>query len=107
MIGKSMSEHNRFVERLNLLPVGYSAGQYQQRRYGTTLKISQDGRRVQLFARELGGKDYISFNLFRLGSGQTRLQPCEMTEQKVVSFVLGYRPEPLPEPSPIVPPGWS
>jgi hypothetical protein len=91
-----MSPLGPFLDRLNLLPVGYSEGYYQQRRYGTTLKVSEDGRRVQLFARELGGSDFISFNLFRLGSGRTQLKPCEMKQEKVVSFVLEYRPETPP-----------
>ncbi|PVE22772.1 hypothetical protein DC522_19190 [Microvirga sp. KLBC 81] len=88
-----MNELDRFLERLELLPLGYSAGHYHRRRYGTTLQVSEDGRRVQLYARELGGRDFISFNLFRLHSGETRLKPCEMADQKVVAFVNGYIPE--------------
>lgn len=94
-----MNRLERFSERLALLPVGYSEGHYQQRRYGTTLKVSEDGRRVQLYARELGGRDFISFNLFRLHSGETQLRPCEMADQKVVAFVDGYIPESTSAPS--------
>ena len=89
-----MKELDRFHEHLDLLPLGYSEGHFCQRRYGTTLKVSEDGRRLQLYARELGGTDYISFNLFRLRSGEARLKPCEMAEEKVVAFVSGYVPEP-------------
>jgi hypothetical protein len=84
-----MNRLDRFLERLDLLPLGYSEGHYRQRRYGMTLKVSKDARRVQLYARELGGSDFISFNLFRLSSGEARLKSCEMAEQKVVAFVTG------------------
>ncbi len=43
-------------------------------------------------AEELGGGDYVSLNLYRTGRG-ARLRPCEMTEAKVVDFVLGLRPD--------------
>ncbi len=88
-----MSELNQLFEKLDLIPTGYSEGYYRQGRYGTTLKVSEDGKRIQLFARELGGSDFISFNLFRLRSGETQLRPCEMAKQKVVAFVTGYLPE--------------
>lgn len=48
-----------------------------------------NGRSQKLEAEELGGPDYISFNLFRLASGQALLKPCEMAEDKVIEFVLG------------------
>jgi hypothetical protein len=91
-----MNELDLFLERLDLLPLGYSEGHYHQRRYGMTLKVSEDGRRVQLYARELGGSDVISFNLFRLASGKAKLKPCEMAGQKVVAFVIGYIPSSRP-----------
>ena len=50
------------------------------------------GRAEKLVAEELGGADYVSLNLYRLGSG-ARLKPCEMPEEKVVRFVLELVPE--------------
>lgn len=47
------------------------------------------GRSQKLEAEELGGTDYISFNLYRLANGDAILKPCEMPEGKVVAFVLG------------------
>ncbi|EDZ45821.1 conserved hypothetical protein [Rhodobacterales bacterium Y4I] len=41
-------------------------------------------------ARELGGGDYISLNLYRLASG-ARLKPCEMPADKVIRFVLALK----------------
>lgn len=73
------------------LPEGYSQGVYEGRRFGLTVRRSEDGRRNSLFARELGGTDIVSFNLYRLSSGKISLKPCEMSTEKVVAFVLGFR----------------
>jgi hypothetical protein len=78
-----------FEEALAKIPTGYSEGFFADRRYGVTLARSDDGKRSNLFARELGGQDVVSFNLFRLGSGEARLKPCEMSNEKVETFVVG------------------
>ena len=80
-----------FEAALAALPEGYSAGIYEERRYGVSFRRSDDGRRNSLFARELAGTDIVSFNLYRLGSGNPSLKPCEMSAEKVRDFVLGVR----------------
>jgi hypothetical protein len=80
-----------FETALAAIPVGYSEGHYSGKRYGTSVKRSNDGRRVSLFAEELAGTDRISFNFFQLGPGRFALKPCEMSEAKVVDFVRGFR----------------
>ena len=84
-----------FQAALGLLPTGYSAGWFLGRKYGLTLTRSVDCKRVTLFARELGGQDIVSFNLYRLDGGVDALRPCEMSSQKVSDFVMGVelRPE--------------
>lgn len=72
------------------LPDGFSSGHFQKVRYGVTITRSADARRISLFARELGGNDVVSFNLYRLKSGVDGLKPCEMSSAKVVEFVKGY-----------------
>ncbi len=57
-----------------------------------TVERSSDGRRVKLYGEELGGADRVSFNLYFAG-GAARLKPCEMSEEKVVAFVLGFVPD--------------
>ena len=42
----------------------------------------------KLVARDLGGPDFVSLNLYLLKSGDL-LKPCEMPEAKVRAFVLG------------------
>ena len=59
------------------------------RRYRVVKSQMANGRSQKLEAEELGGTDYISFNLYRLASGETLLKPCEMPTEKVVAFVLG------------------
>lgn len=82
-----------FDTAFGALPEGYSQGLYRGRRFGVTVRRSEDGRRNSLFARELAGTDIVSFNLYRLSSGKTSLKPCEMSAEKVVGFVLGLLPD--------------
>jgi hypothetical protein len=72
---------------------GYGEGVYEGRRYGVAVRKSGDGKRISLFARALAGGDVVSFNLYRLKSGEDALRPCEMPAEKVVAFVLGYVPD--------------
>ena len=80
-----------FETALGALPSGYSEGVYQGRRYGVSVRRSDDGRRNSLFARELAGADIVSFNMYRLGSCNSSLKPCEMSTEKVIDFVRGFR----------------
>lgn len=75
------------------LPKGYTEGRYDGRRYGATLRVSSDGRRRWLYAEELGGTDFVSANVFVLSGGRPVVKPCEMAEEKVVAFVVGFRPD--------------
>lgn len=86
-------EHAGFEAAFDKLPQGYSTGDYNGRRFDLSVRRSQDGRRNSLFARELAGTDIISFNLYRFSSGKTSLKPCEMSAEKVVAFVLDFRPD--------------
>ncbi len=83
-------ELSAFRGALEQIPRGYSQGEYSGRRWGTTLTEAAGGRRLKLFAEELGGSDFVSFNLYLTGDGIPRLKPCEMPAAKVVDFVLGY-----------------
>ena len=86
-------EHAAFEAAFEKLPEGYSEGAYHGRRFGVTVRRSEDGRRNSLFARDLAGNDIVSFNLYRVPSGRTSLKPCEMSSEKVVAFVLDFRPD--------------
>ena len=86
-------EHAEFDAAFEKLAEGYSEGAYEGRRFGVTVRRSEDGRRNSLFARELAATDIVSFNLYRATSGKISLKPCEMSIAKVVAFVLNYRPD--------------
>lgn len=83
---------SQFTLRFNALPKGYFTARYIGRRYGVTKSRNDDGRQGNLVARELGGNDYISLNIYQLSSG-AKLKPCEMPEKKVIDFVMGLEVE--------------
>lgn len=47
------------------------------------------GKSIKVFAEELGGKDFISFNYY-LTSGEHQLKPCEMPTEKVLHFLFHF-----------------
>ena len=79
-----------FLRRFLEIEPGYYTVLYKCRTYGMTVHASADGRRRKLFAEELGGTDRVSFNLYVLEGKAPLLKPCEMAEQKVIDFVLGF-----------------
>lgn len=84
-----------FDRALALIPNGYSEGAFSGRRWGVTVRRSDDIRRLWLFAEELGGPDIVSFNLYVVASGGALLKPCEMSSNKVIKFILGFQPSKL------------
>lgn len=77
-----------FLVAFDALPKGGYGGTYNGKRYRLIKSVLVTGRSQKLEAEELGGTDYISFNLYRLASGETLLKPCEMPVEKVIDFVL-------------------
>ena len=84
-----MTDHDAFLAAFDDLPKGAYGGTYDGKRYRIFKSILVTGRSQKLEAEELGGKDYISFNIYRLTGGETLLKPCEMPAKKVMDFVLG------------------
>ncbi|MDA8584967.1 hypothetical protein N9L47_01715 [Rhodobacteraceae bacterium] len=78
-----------FLTAFDAMPAGGYGGSFDGKRYRITKTVMATGRSQKLEAEELGGNDYVSFNLYRLADGSTLLKPCEMPEEKVTSFVLG------------------
>ena len=78
-----------FIVAFDQMPVGGYGGSYMGKRYRITKTTMATGRSQKLEAEELGGTDYISFNLYRLSGGQPLLKPCEMPAEKVIAFVTG------------------
>ena len=88
-----MSDLAPFLTAFDALPVGGYGANFEGKRYRVTKSVMATGRSQKLEAEELGGNDYISFNLYRLASGESLLKPCEMPEEKVITFVLGVVPD--------------
>ncbi len=87
----SLSLLDQFNDKLSQIPTAYTTGKFNDARYGVTVSREAGGKRVKLYAEELGGNDHISFNLYTLSSGVKALKPCEMSEAKVIAFVVGFQ----------------
>jgi hypothetical protein len=81
-----------FRTALDAIPDGHSTGRFQGRRYRVEKTLHSGGRSMKLYARDLGGTDFVSLNLYHLATGGL-LKPCEMPEAKVRAFVLGFEPD--------------
>ncbi|MEL7149491.1 MAG: hypothetical protein AAFX07_14720 [Pseudomonadota bacterium] len=88
-----MKDDDTFVVAFDSLPIGGYGGTYNGKRYRLNKTIMATGRSQKLEAEELGGNDYISFNLYRLASGESLLKPCEMPAEKVIDFVRNVVPD--------------
>ncbi|MEO1413634.1 MAG: peptide methionine sulfoxide reductase [Bacteroidota bacterium] len=71
------------------IPQGYSEVQYQGKTYSLTRSDFNKGKSLKIFAEELGGTDFISFNYY-LTQEKDYLKPCEMPDQKVIDFLIGH-----------------
>jgi hypothetical protein len=81
-------EFSAFLDRLGKLPNGFSRGIYGGSPYGVI--IDRSTSRTKLFARELGGREIVSFNLYRTPAGEVHLRPCEVSSAQVIDFVRGF-----------------
>lgn len=68
------------------IPEGYSEVYYCNKKYGITKSIFNQQKSCKIYAEELGGTDFISFNYYQLSS-RPLLKPCEMLESKVIKFL--------------------
>ncbi|MEM7752582.1 MAG: hypothetical protein AAF230_04155 [Pseudomonadota bacterium] len=88
-----MSDMAPFVDAFDRMPTGGYGGTFAGKRYRITKTVMATGRSQKLEAEELGGNDYISFNLYRLAGGESLLKPCEMPAEKVIEFVMNVVPD--------------
>lgn len=78
------------LKKIQQIPQGYSEVQYEDRKYGLSRKDFNAGKSIKVFAEQLGGKDFISFNYY-FTSGEHQLKPCEMPPEKVRHFLLNFQ----------------
>ena len=74
------------------MPEGTFRGSTPDGTYVVTKTQAAGGKAWSLVAAGLGGRDYISLNLYRTSRGAL-LKPCEMPAEKVVDFVLAVKPD--------------
>ncbi len=72
-----------FISRI---PEGYSEGIYNNLKYGITYTEFNAGKSLKIYAKELGGTDFVSLNYYETRKGEM-LKPCEMPESKVIQFL--------------------
>ncbi|MCK0146405.1 peptide methionine sulfoxide reductase [Arenibacter sp. F26102] len=76
-------------ERIKAIPLGYSCVLFQNKKYGVTRSNFNKGKSIKVYAEELGGNDFISFN-FYITDKTEQLKPCEMPHAKVINFINNF-----------------
>ena len=71
---------------LDRFSVGYGEAYFRGQRYATIRQIFTGGRSQKFYAEALGGTDFVSLNLYQTARGE-QLRPCEMTAEKVLTFL--------------------
>ncbi len=77
------------LDKISKIPLGVSEIWLNDKKYLVTRKDFNKGKSTKVFAQELGGKDFVSFNFYLTSQG-AQLKPCEMPEQKVLDFINLY-----------------
>lgn len=78
------------LERIKMLPLGYSEVRHFDKKYGVTRTEFNKGKSQKIYAQELGGNDFVSLNYYRTKKEEI-LKPCEMKKQKVIDFLANYK----------------
>ena len=76
-----------FYTKLLALPNGANDVHYLGKRYLLRKETLLDARLLKVYAEELGGNNIISGNYYPTVKGGM-LKPCEMSDKKVIDFVL-------------------
>ncbi|RZN83403.1 MAG: peptide methionine sulfoxide reductase [Winogradskyella sp.] len=74
------------LKKIRTIPLGYSEVIFMDKKYGVTLTEFNNGKSLKIFAKELGGNDFISLNYYITNQNEL-LKPCEMPKQKVIQFL--------------------
>ena len=82
---------SQFYTKLSALPNGANFFFYQKRRYLLIKETLLDNKLIKIYASQLGGNNLVSGNYYPTLKGGM-LKPCEMSDQKVINFVLNATP---------------
>ncbi|MDX1766664.1 MAG: peptide methionine sulfoxide reductase [Arenibacter troitsensis] len=75
--------------KIKAIPMGHSTVLFQGKKYSLIRTDFNEGRSTKVYAEELGGNDFISFNFYISKKGE-KLNPCEMPAEKVMDFLNNY-----------------
>ncbi len=78
----------KLLERLQIIPEGFSKVLYSGNTYGVTKTIFNQGKSYKLYAKDLAGTNFISCNYY--AGIKNSLKPCEMSAEKVLHFLENY-----------------
>jgi len=76
-----------FYRNLLALPNGANNVFYRGKRYLLRKETLLDGKLIKVYAEELGNTDIVSGNYYPTMKNGL-LKPCEMSDEKVIDFVL-------------------
>jgi hypothetical protein len=76
-----------FYTKLLALPNGANDVTYLNKRYLLRKETLLEGKLLKVYAEELGGNEVVSGNYYPSMKGGM-LKPCEMSDKKVIDFVL-------------------
>jgi len=78
---------SEFYEKLLALPNGANDLYYKKQRYLLRKETLLEGKLIKIYAEDLASTDIISGNYYpTMKNGM--LRPCEMSDEKVIDFVL-------------------
>jgi len=80
-----------FYTKLLALPDGANNVTYLSKRYLLRKETLLKGKLLKIYAEELGGNDIVSGNYYPTIKGGM-LKPCEMSDKKVIDFVINAEP---------------
>lgn len=78
------------LERIQTIPLRYSEVIFENKKYAVTRTDFNQGKSIKLYAEQLGGIDFVSFNYYVTKSKEL-LKPCDMTSIKVITFLNNYK----------------
>jgi len=78
----------QFFKKLKALNNGAYFVKYNNRKYLLNKETLLNNKLIKIYAKELGGNDIVSGNYYTTIKNGI-LKPCEMSEAKVIDFILG------------------
>jgi len=82
--------NTQFYNKLKTMPNGAYFVIYNDKKYLLNKETLLNDKLIKIYAKEMGGNDIVSGNYYITIKNGT-LKPCEMSEKKVIDFILGLK----------------